>query len=216
MKQHKIAFFISILTTVISLVAFLCSAIFCFNGNDILHDISAALFSSSVFVIALSIIGYFIEKDKLKEKIISDDFSSALDSILSVLDDNNSTNRRGVHTIVIDVIKRTIRMKYLLGEYYNGLFIKDNELQHFINERLHGFVKTLSDFEIYNACPSRKGDVVSIHLDNIISKYESLINYFDNWMEKANFKLGKNFEFGDNFISEYEQQAEQLKNKRKL
>ena len=98
MKQHKYALIVSIITTVISFSGFLCGALLSFNGNTILKDICAAILSSAIFVIVLSIIGYSIEKEKMQERILTSKFSSGLDSVLSIISENNRTNRQGVNT----------------------------------------------------------------------------------------------------------------------
>lgn len=213
MKQHKYALIVSIITTVLSFIGFLCGALLSFSGNSIIKDICAAILSSAIFVIVLSIIGYNIEKSKMQERILTSKFSSGLDSMLSIIDDSNRTNRQGVNTIVIDLITRTISVKYVLTEYYYGLFIKDRSLKDFININLYGFVRMLSELEVYNAYPSRKSDIVEIQLANIIDEYEKISNDFQTWMESAKIKMGKGFDINDNFIAEYEKKTNELKDR---
>ncbi len=215
MKEHKWALIISIIVTALSLTGFLCSSLICFNGNVILSDICAALFSSSVFVIALSTIGYLVEKSKFKGRILSDKFFSGFDALLSVFDENNHTNRQGVNTIVIDLITRTVGVKYILSEYYYGLFVKDKQLKDLINKELFEFVRHLSELEVYNAYPSRNGEIIGIHLLALIDEYHKISDDFYKWMETRKFKLGKDFDMGDNFISEYEKKAQELKENKK-
>lgn len=211
MKQHKLALIISIITTALSLVGFLCSSLICFNENNILKDLCAAILSSSIFVIALSIIGYCVEKKHLQEKILTNNFFNGIDALLSVIGENYTITRQGVNIFIIDLMARTMGIRELLAEYYSGLFIKDNQLQDLINVTLRDFGKALSKLEQYNAYPSYKVEVVYFYISELITNHEKVTNLLDDWMKKKKFKMGKEFDFGENFIADYEDKALQNK-----
>lgn len=139
---------------------------------------------------------------------------SGLDSLLSIFDENNRVNRQGINTIVIDLITRTISAKYILSEYYYGLFINDKQLKELINTKMFSFVRNLSELEVYNAYPSRNSEVIGIHLSALIEEYQKISDDFDSWMETKKFKMGKAFDFGDDFILEYEEKAQHINNKK--
>lgn len=62
MKQQKWSLIISVIIASSSLTLYLLGAFCDFKGNEVVKDIFIAIFSSSIFVIASSIIGYLIEK----------------------------------------------------------------------------------------------------------------------------------------------------------
>ena len=211
MKQHKWALIASIIATVISLSGFLCSALIDFCGNGIVRDICAALFSSSVFVIALSIIGYNIEKHKLQEQILSNKFFGAFGLLLCVLDDTNHITRQGVNTFIMDLLSKTTDVFYIFKEYYCGLIIKDQQLKELINVRLREFVRDLSELEVYTAHPKCKSEVIALHINDLLIKYQNLTETIYSWMETEKIKMGNIFERDENFILQYEEMAHQMK-----
>ena len=125
MKQQKWSFIISVIVAPISLALYSVGAFFCFNGNEVVKDIFIAVFSSSIFVIGLSIIGYQIEKKRQIKSLFESCSLCGLESFFSEADDNNNLNRQGLNNILLNLINSLLNIKYLLVEYYYGCFFKD-------------------------------------------------------------------------------------------
>ena len=144
--------------------------------------------------------------------IISNNFMSAFDSTLSVVDEHSRTNTKGVNTIIVDVLHRVVSIKKLLEEYYKGLFIKDRKIKDFVNNKLFDFFNKVSDLEVYNAFPTRKGEAVSIHFLALMEEHQPLADELINLIIKTKPNQTNKHNYKDaNFISNYEKQAEEIK-----
>ena len=173
MKQHKISIIAASITTVLSLVGFTCGY---YYGNEVLRDICAAIFSSSFFVIALSAIGYYIEKNKLQNMILSHDFLCGFELVISAFNGNNGTTPLGMSVILIDVMKRTVSVKKLLEDYYTGAFVKDKSIKAFINEKLIPFGNKLKKLEEYNIEENRDYKVFFEAFSASIAEHAKLVH----------------------------------------
>lgn len=210
MKQNKWGLLFSAIFSAISLTGYLCSKLICFNGNSILADISVAIFSSSVFVVILSTIGYLVEKKRQRNLILDTCFVDWINSGLMVIDENNTINKNGILIILADLEKGLAILKNNLSDYYSGLIIKDKDLKQLYNSNLFNFYKDINEFITYlNSCEC-KNEIVNIRFEKIISDQESLSDAIIVWMKNRKFELGKEFDFGENFVADYEKATLEL------
>lgn len=162
MKQQKWSLRISVLCSIVSLGMYFIGAFACANGGDVVKDIFIAIFSSSIFVVALSAIGYVVEKQRLIENIRKSSASLVLDVFFSVA--NNSyenyfqINRSGMNTVLTTIIDRLKNVKFLMEEYYYG-------------------------------CIRNDGSLFKKRFDELLPKYTSCSDAIDAWIEsKVEYK----------------------------
>lgn len=183
MKQQKWSLIISVIIASSSLTLYLVGAFCDFNENEVVKDIFIAIFSSSIFVIASSIIGYLIEKKRQIKSVFASS-SCELESFFTVADENNYLNRQGFNIILLNLINGLRNTKYLLEEYYYGCFFKDKEVKNLINDNIYPFYQFLCEFYSYNVSSERKGEELSTRFDDLVLRYKKFLNALDNWLGK--------------------------------
>lgn len=204
MKQNKCGLLFSILFTAISIIVYLCSQLNCFNGNFILADICAAVFSSSVFVVILSTIGYMVEKKRQRNLILDSCFVNWLDIDVVI---ENGILKLGVQelkSLFNTLLNSIIVLKKNLQDYYKGLIFRDNILKTLINEKLYGLYKSVNEFLVYIVYPNCKNNIVNIQFKKLMSEHREMLDAIIDWMKNKRFELGKEFDFGENFVENYE------------
>lgn len=204
MKQNKWGLLFSAICTVISLIGYLCSTLTCFIGNSIIADISVAIFSSSVFVVILSTIGYLVERKRQRSLIIQTSFVNWLDLDPTFEEGKLCLHEKELKSLLNNLLNKIIALKNSLQDYYKGLILKDKLLKTLINENLYDFYKSINEFIVYIAYPNCNNDVVNIKFNEIRTNQEDLLENLIEWMKKRGFELGKEFDFGENFITNYE------------
>ncbi len=210
MKQNKWGFFFSIICTVLSLTGYLCSKFICFNANSVLADICVAIFSSSVFVVILSSIGYLVEKNRQRNLILDSCFVNWLDVDVTFENGNLKLGIKELKSILNTLLSNLILLKNNLQEYYKGLILKDKILKDLINKKLYELYKTAYKFLTYLAYPACKNDMVKIRFEKLMEHHEEISATIIEWMKRKNFELGKEFDFGENFVAEYEKETLEL------
>jgi len=206
MKQQKWSFIISAIVAPISLAFYLVGAFCCFNGNEVVKDIFIAIFSSSIFIIGLSIIGYRIEKKRQIKNLLDSNSLCGLGSFFSEADENNNLNRQGLNNILLNLVNSLRKIKYLLEEYYYGCFFKDKEVKTLINDKLYSFYQYLMTFYLYNASPQRKGEILKKQFeDNLIPKYQEFLDTINDWLDKQRGAVGKTINIDDKALAEFEE-----------
>lgn len=204
MKQHKLALLVALICTFVSLAAYLCGACISFYRNDILKDISLAILSSAVFVVVLSAIGYRIERSRVLNDILLNNTSGVNDFLTSGISNDNSFTRQALTRIVHQSLDSTSKLKNSLVEYYCGSIRKDRNLQNLLNIELCEYAKELSYFEVYLFSPNPQEEIISSKFEKLKSNGEKMYDSVISWLEGTNIKIGEEFDLGDNFIKEYE------------
>lgn len=212
MKQQKLSLIISAVVALISIALYFVGAFCYFYRNDVVKDIFLAIFSSSIFVIGLSIIGYRIEKKRQIKSLLGSTSLCSLESFYTVTDENNNLNRQGLNEILTNLINGLRNIKYLLEEYYYGCFFKDKEVKTLINEKIYSFYQFLEKFYLYNASPQRKKEVLKIQFENnLIPKYQEFSDMFYDWLYKIIGAVSAANKIDDEALAEFEEEA--IKNK---
>ena len=186
MKQQRWSLLISAACSIFSLGMYFIGAFVCANKGDIVKDIFIAIFSSSIFVVALSAIGYVIEKQRLMENIRRSSTSLGLDIFYSVahnsFENHFQINRSGINTILTTIMDRLKNVKFLMGEYYYGCFFKDKKLKTLINEELFSFHGFLTQFYKENAT-EKDSTLFTDRFDELLSKYKNCADAIDAWID---------------------------------
>lgn len=186
MKQQKWSLRISVLCSIVSLGMYFIGAFACAKGGDIVKDIFIAIFSSSIFVVALSAIGYVVEKQRLIENILKSSSSLGLDVFYSVAnntyDCHFQINRSGINTVLTTIIDRLKNVKFLMEEYYYGCLRKDKKLKTLINEEIFSFHSFLAQFYKENATEN-DGSLFTKRFEELLPKYTSCSDAIDAWID---------------------------------
>lgn len=210
MKQNKWGLLFSIIFTALSLTGYLCSKLICFDGNSVLADICAALFSSSVFVVILSAIGYLVEKKRQRILILDSCLVNWLDIDVTFENGNLKLGIKELKSILNTLLNSLVLLKNNLQEYYKGLVFKDKLLKTLINEKLYELYKSAYEFLVYIAYPDCKNDIVKIRFEKLMADHKELSDDIIEWMKRKSFELGKEFDFGENFVADYEKATLEL------
>ncbi len=208
MKQQKIALIVSALTSIISLITYFISVFLQFTRNDILKDISLAILSSAVFVVVISWIGYFIEKKSLQRNILENSSFEIGNFLLTELNSDNSMNRQIISRIIKSSRTCLLKLKSNLICYNKGLFFENKLFNDFVNNQAFEYYKNLYKLEDYISSANPKIDVINKHFDNLIKESDKLSTNLLSLMKQSKFELGKEFQFSENFIEEYESEVQ--------
>lgn len=208
MKVNKWIFISSLIITVLSLGLYLIFHFCCTPACDIGKDISMAVFGSSFFVVMSALIGYFSEKSRLKSNIIANNNFSLGAYFLTGIKGNNSIDRQGFAFMITSSRNSLMTLRGYLADYYKGCFFKNKELKEFLNEKALAYYKNLSKFEQYLAAPTPKNDVIERKFWALVEESGNLSDELFDWMKKAKFVLGEGFDFGKNFIVDYESEEQ--------
>ena len=212
MKQNRIALISSIIASVVVLVGYTCFGYINCIQCDWLRDIFLALFGSSALIILTSIIGYKVEEFNCKRKMIEAmcDFSFSYEIIRE--SDNGTLNKKAIGEIVGYAQSKTDKLRIALVEYYQGIFKKNLELKKLINDRLYNYDYEVVKLSTYLSSEEAKIEVAHKKLFTLLKEANDITDELSKWMENEKFILGDNFEFGDDFIAEYENVADDAQN----
>ncbi len=200
MKYNKRICFLSIFSTVISLVLYFSFRTCC----DIVKDLSLSLFSASCLLIFTAYIGYFVEKSSAKRKILSA-INENFYITLSAESDNNMANTSAIKRAIKKTLTDLHILHELLVDYYTGCFKKDTQLQSIINDTIRNYAEKLTQLEVYLSSEEPKNYIIDNKIKALADMSDGVIDTLIAWIEKSNFETGEDFKFSENFISEYEE-----------
>ncbi|MBQ3115988.1 MAG: hypothetical protein IJC07_03060 [Clostridia bacterium] len=209
MKVNKLIFITSIIVSLFSIGCYLFFVFYFENPIVMGKEIAMAIFGSSFFVIMTAIIGYFTEKNKLKENILSNsDFYIGL-YLLEEIDCNNAINRQSFAKMISASRNKILLLKKFLVEYYHGCFFKCTQnnkiLLKIINISSQEYYKNLVKFEMYLGSPKPNFEILKQKFFNLIEQGKKLDEELGSWMRKIKVNLGDEFDFGEDFITNYEE-----------
>jgi len=213
MKYNKLAILFSSIFSCISLASYTCFKYICCVYNPWVADVSLAVFGSSALIIATSIIGYLIEKSHQREEILhcNCDLSFAFE-ILSSMSDQNKLSRGDISRIVDTALNKASALRSALVTYYDGCIIKDSSLKIIINEDLFSYARDLSKLISYTSHPEARGDIIDFYFKQLLNQSISIADKIFSWMKSKKFKIGEDFDFGDDFIKNYENECDNKNN----
>ena len=184
MKQQKWSFLASIFTLLVSLGIYLAVTFYCFDGNEIVKDISMAIFSSAFFVVILSFIGYIVEKRRLLDKIYERNTHYGLETYFGLAENYNQITIQALSILLLTLKNNLEYMDHLLVEYYEGIFFKDKQMKAAIADKfvnLYEYVKNLYLESISPQCDVNK---IENGFDEMLKAYEPFTKSVDDWLCK--------------------------------
>lgn len=194
MKQQRWSFVISAMCSVISLVMFFIGTYVCVVGGEIVKDIFIAIFSSSIFVTVLSLIGYITEKQRLIADIYKNCSFRDITSFYSVVDEDDNRvmhlARNGRNIFLTNMLNDLANVKYMMEEYYQGCFFRDQELKMLINEKLAPLYIDIA--EVYHESVIKNiSKVFSDKLNDLLMRYKDFSDKVGSWCNRKS-KLLRN------------------------
>ena len=211
MRYNKIAFIISLTSTII---AFTCFGLFGYvekYQNLFIKDIALALIGSGVFLIVTSIIGYFVEKKNMQILIMKSFCELGIGCELLIEGDNAENGQKKLNakalSRLINSTKNKVSAFYLnCRMYYDGSFKKNEKMKILLNENLRNYNYSLSMFEYYLSSEHPENNVLTKKFFEILQEDEELTNCIDKCLRELKFRFGESFNISDTFVREYEEE----------
>lgn len=202
MKYNRIIACVSFAILIASLAVYIpCEIISCNVGVDI----SIGFFASTLMSLFFAIIGYFTEKQHVENEVLkqSSDFTHAKENFALLV-------KKQID--IVDLIEECKLMRYktfklynTLLIYYKGKCVKDKVLKSVLTT-FYSYSKALVSLEFYLSHESIKLDVVARKTVELIEQGERVLVCYVEWLKGSGIKLGKEYDFGENFINNYEKE----------
>lgn len=202
MKYNRIIACVSFAILIASLAVYIpCEIKSCNVGVDI----SIGFFASTLMSFCFAIIGYFTEKQHIENEVLkqSSDFTQAKENFALLV-------KKQID--VVDLIEECKLMRYetfrlysALLIYYKGKCVKDKDLKKVLTT-FYSYSKALVSLEFYLSHESIKLDVVARKTVELIEQGERVLVCYVEWLKGSGIKLGKEYDFEENFINNYEKE----------
>ena len=202
MKYNRILACVSFVILIASLAVYIpCEIKSCNVGIDI----SIGFFASTLMSFFFAIIGYFTEKQHVENEILkqSSDFIQAKENFALLV-------KKQID--IVDLIEECKFMRHETFKFYNTLLVyykgkcaKDKDLKKALTT-VYEFSKSLVSLEFYLSHESIKLDVVVRKTAELISQNANVLDFYVKWLKRSGIKLGKEYDFGEDFINNYEKE----------
>lgn len=192
MKYNRI---LSICSSVATLISLLLYSIFgyvkCIQ-NSYMKDISLAVFGSALLLLISSIVGYFIEKKRLQDDILSltYDWNVATDIHYEI--EENGISKNTVIKLIDNSYHKLMLLHHKMRDYHRGLPKKDDDLYKIISD-MRPHAEYLTNLSVRIRHPRYDVSKILTEINVLLEKEEEMNNRISKWMDKSKFTKGEPF-----------------------